>query len=478
MTVRPVSRTGSEKVHPVLPGSGHGYAAQPHLGDAPAYVVHLLGDGVDRVDLDLHAQMGADQTDERYLETAVGTVLVDDEGGKGPRRNSQHPAGNRGDLLLSGQYQGIGIGYVYPLGDQGLVDQSPVLGVAAEVLGVSLVRDHPGVLGRDVLHGDHHLFQELPHGRVVVEETRVRHRPDVVGRPADQARVVGASWNTGDGGLVEEGLLAGGKGGERGLQPHDVPAGNEFAHGPVGGPRVVQNRFPGPVASDGLGDQRGVVALYLLDGAGQTVRRQVVVDDAGTSPAGVTADEVCFPVAVAVEQGRQRRVGQVTEVGYPVFRGSRSVDEVTLKSPSIDLRTHGLHGSRLELSTVAGEPAVDPEIHRAGRHRAVELVVLHGDRTFHPVAQALQQELVHLRLEPPGVPRRPGHPDPWIVRCTGIRLPGPDPRSHNQEQDSHEDSQDSYRCSAHGFIRLWEAKVSETPTPSGRLVKKISGIPT
>ena len=153
-----------------------------------------------------------------------------------------------------------------------------------------------------------------------------------LGGHPDLARVVGASGNPRDGGPVDKRLLAGGEGGERCLKPHHVAAGNEFTHGPVRRPGVVQNRLPGPLASDGLGDKRRVVPLYLLDSAGQTVRLEVVVDDVGASPAGVAADQVGLAVAIKVEQGRQAGVGEVAEVGDAVFRSCRRIGEVALQS--------------------------------------------------------------------------------------------------------------------------------------------------
>ena len=147
----------------------------------------------------------------------------------------------------------------------------------------------------------------------------------------------------------------------------------------------------------------------------------MVIDGVGTRPTGLAADQVGLAVTVDVEQGGYGRVGKITEVGNPVLRSSREINEIALQGPGIDLRADRFHKSFFEVLIMGREPSINPKIHLPGRHRVVELLVLHGDRTFHKVPQTLEEDPIDLRLEPSRVPRRPRHANPSFV---GIRIIG------------------------------------------------------
>ena len=84
--------------------------------------------------------------------------------------------------------------------------------------------------------------------------------------------------------------------------------------------------------------------------------------------------------------------------------GSGSIHEVPLQRPVIDLRSHRFHQSLLQEGIVGWEPSVGPQIHLTGRHGLVELVIVHGERSLHPIAEPLDEQPVDLGLEPTGVP--------------------------------------------------------------------------
>jgi hypothetical protein len=93
------------------------------------------------------------------------------------------------------------------------------------------------------------------------------------------------------------------------LQPDHVLAGLQHAADPVGRPGVVRMGLPLLEAGDGVGNQRGIAALLVRDGAAQLVGRELVLDDQLAAPAGVAAGQVGLAVAVGVKQLGQFGVG-------------------------------------------------------------------------------------------------------------------------------------------------------------------------
>ena len=85
------------------------------------------------------------------------------------------------------------------------------------------------------------------------------------------------------------------------------------------------------VARDRVGNQCGVAALVVRDGAAQLIGRELVLDDQLAAPAGVATGQVGLAVAIGVKQLGQGRVGQLRDVGDLVLVGGLLVDQVALQ---------------------------------------------------------------------------------------------------------------------------------------------------
>ncbi len=148
----------------------------------------------------------------------------------------------------------------------------------------------------------------------------------------------------------------------------------------------------------------------MLDHPRQTIDIQVMIDDGGTAPTDITADEIGHAVTVMIEHSCQTGVGQIAEIGDAVGLRGAGVHEVTLERSVVDLGSHLLREPPSYKRIMGGEPSVGPQINLPLGHRRVETGVFHGYGTLHRISQSLDQQPVDLGLEPTRVPGSPCHP--------------------------------------------------------------------
>ena len=195
---------------------------------------------------------------------------------------------------------------------------------------------HGLVLGVDGGYRQCHHAEQLGRCGILLDELAVGHDALVV---HDEAVVLAV----GQGGAVGAGILAGGH-----LQPHHVLARLEHIAHPVGRPGVIEDGLALLVARDGVGDQRGVVALHVLDVAAQLEFVQVLLDGFFAAPPGVAAGQVGLAVAIGVEQLGNGGVLHLLDAGDLVLLGGLAVDQVALQ------RASGIGVIAPELAVAAG----------------------------------------------------------------------------------------------------------------------------
>src|SRR6056297_3998505 len=121
---------------------------------------------------------------------------------------------------------------------------------------------HHGVLIEDRADRNAGLAQKLGGCRVLFQEIRIRHRPDVVGGPTQITGLfAAAAFEALNGGGIDQISLILGQLGFLHLKPDHVFARHQFAHGPVRGPGVEEDRLFVLKAAKRVSHGRGIPRL-------------------------------------------------------------------------------------------------------------------------------------------------------------------------------------------------------------------------